>query len=289
MRTSSSAATRGAIRRDGESIETRLLRRVGGGAPYFALEDLSFDGTELRAQSATETDPGAELGPVSTAELTRHAVVAGVSVVALARPDTARCYYLVSGIDATLLRTSLPFGMRVRYSALATEQGPVGGAAQIEARVDSTLIGRLRVSYAVIAETLFTRLFARHRTATFGDVGSHKGYAPLDALSYEKHAAHARLPISSSACRGHFEQHPALPVSTLLGQLVRLTSTLWDGRFRVSSVRMRSQAVAWAGDELSLRVAKTSGPWNFAGHAAAAGRTVATANLCILPGDSTRD
>ena len=228
MRTSSSAATRGAIRREGESIETRLLHRVGGGAPYFALEDLSFDGTELRAQAPTETDPGTEHGPVSAAELSRHAVVAGLFAVALARPDAARCYYLVSGIDATLFRTSLPFGMRVRYSALATEQGPVGGAAQIEARIDGTLIGRLRVSYAVIAETLFTRLFARHRTATFGDVGSHKGYAPLDALSYERHAAHARLPISTSACRGHFEQHPALPVSTLLGQLVRLTSSLWD-------------------------------------------------------------
>jgi hypothetical protein len=288
MRTSPSAATRGAIRRDGESIQAQLLHRVGGGAPYFALEDLSFDGTELRAQATTETDPGAELGPVSAAELTRHSVVAGISAVALARPDAARCYYLVSGIDATLLRTNLPFGRRVSYAALATEQGPVGGAAQIEARVEGTLVGRLRVSYAVIAETLFTRLFARHRTATFGDVGSHKGYAPLDALGYEKHAAHARLPIPTSACRGHFEQHPALPVSTLLGQLVRLTSTLWDGRFRVSSVRLRSQAVAWAGDELALRIAKTSGPWNFAGHAAASSRTVMTANLCLLPADSAR-
>ena len=255
---------------------------MSGGAPYFALEDLSFDGTELRAQAPTETDPGAELGPVSAAELSRHAVVAGLSAIALARPDTTRCYYLVSGIDATLFPSNLPFGNRVRYAALATEQGPVGGAAQIEARVGSTLIGRLRVSYAVVTETLFTRLFARHCTATFGDVGSHKGYAPLDAVGYEKHAAHARLPISTSACRGHFEQHPALPVSTLLGQLVRLTSTLGNGSFRVASLRVRSQAVAWAGDELSLRVAKTSGQWNFAGHAAASSRTVATANLCIV-------
>lgn len=288
MRTSSPAATRGAIRRESESVESRLLRRVGGGAPYFALRDLSFDGTELRAQAATETDPGAEVGPVSAAELARHAVVAGLSAVALARPDSARCYYLVSGIDATLFRTSLSFGMPVRYFALATEQGPVGGAAQIEARIDSTLVGRLRVSYAVITETLFTRLFARHRTATFGDVGSHRSYPPLDALVQDRHAAQARLVIATSACRGHFELHPALPVSTLLGQLVRLTSTLWDGSFRVSSFRIRSQAVAWAGDVLSLRVAKTSGPWNFSGHAASDTRTMATTNLCLLPANPPR-
>lgn len=289
MRTSSaSATTRGSIRREGDTVEARILRRVGGGAPYFALEEVLFDGAELRAVAPTETDPGAELGPVSAAELARHAVVAGLSAVALGRPDAARCYYLVSGIDATLFRTSLAFGTRVRYSALATEQGPVGGAAQIEARIDETLVGRLRVSYAVIPETLFTRLFARHRTTTFGDFGSHKSYPPLAAVGYDRHAASARLAVSTSACRGHFDQHPALPVSTLLGQLVRLTSSLWDGPFRVSSLRMRSQAVAWAGDELDLRVAKSSGPWNFAGQASAGGRTVASANLCLLPAETAR-
>jgi hypothetical protein len=288
MRTSSaSATTRGSIRRDGDTIEARILRRVGGGAPYFALEELAFDGAELRAVAATGTDPGAELGPVSTAELARHGVVAGLSAVALGRPDAARCYYLVSGIDATLFRSSLAFGARARYSALATEQGPVGGAAQIEARIDETPVGRLRVSYAVIPETLFTRLFARHRTTTFGDFGSHESYAPFESAGIDRHAAHARLVVRTSACRGHFEQHPALPVSTLLGQFVRLTSALWDGNFRISSLRMRSQAVAWAGDELELRIAKSSGPWNFAGHAAAGGRTVATVNLCLLPGEST--
>jgi hypothetical protein len=264
------------------------LRRVGGGAPYFALEELAFDGAELRAVASTETDPGSELGPVSAAELARHAVVAGLSAVALGRPDSARCYYLVSGIEATLFRTRLAFGARTRYSALATEQGPVGGAAQVEARVEDTLVSRLRVSYAVIPETLFTRLFARHRTTTFGDFGSHKSYPPLESTSIDRHSAHARLSVSTSACRGHFDQHPALPVSTLLGQLIRLTSSLWDGRFRVSSLRMRSQAVAWAGDELELRVAKSSGPWNFTGHVSAGGRTVATANLCLLPAESTR-
>jgi hypothetical protein len=289
MRTSSApATTRGSIRREGDTVEARILRRVGGGTPYFALEELAFDGAELRAVAPAETDPGAELGPVSAAELARHAVVAGLSAVALGRPDAARCYYLVSGIDATLFRSSLAFGARVRYSALASEQGPVGGAAQIEARIDETLVSRLRVSYAVIPETLFTRLFARHRTTTFGDFGSHKTYAPLESTGVDRHSAQARLVVPTSACRGHFDQHPALPVSTLLGQLVRLTSSLWDGEFRVSSLRMRSQAVAWAGDALDLRVTKSSGPWNFAGQASAAGRTVATVNLCLLPAEATR-
>lgn len=289
MSTSSASATaRGSSRRDGDTVEAKILRRVGGNAPYFALEELAFDGAELRGVAASETDPGNELGPASAAELARHAVVAGLSAVALGRPDAARCYYLVSGIEATLFRTSLAFGARVRYSALATEQGPVGGAAQIEARVEETLVSRLRVSYAVIPETLFTRLFARHRTTTFGDFGSHKSYPPLEAAGYDRHAAHARLVVSTASCRGHFDQHPALPVSTLLGQLVRLTSSLWDGPFRVSSLRIRSQAVAWAGDELELRVAKSSGPWNFAGHASSGGRTVASVNLCLLPAEPTR-
>ncbi len=91
MRTSStSVATRGPVRREGEAIDAVVLERIGSTAPYFALTDLVFDGTELRGHAPSETDPGTETGPVSAAELVRHAAMAGLSAVALGRPDSAR-------------------------------------------------------------------------------------------------------------------------------------------------------------------------------------------------------
>ncbi len=287
MRTSSSWATaRGPGRREGDTTEARILHRAAFAEPYFALDQIVFDGTELRAHAATETDPGAETGAVSAAELARHAVVAGSSVIALGRPDPSRCYYLVSGIDAMFFPCPRPFGARVHYSALATELGPGGGTAQVEARVERELLGRLRVSYAMVPETLFTRLFIRHKSGTFGDTGSHKSYPPFSALTHERHRAEAWLSVATSDCRGHFEQHSALPVTVLFGQLVRLASNLTEGRFRVSSARVRSQALAWAGDELRLSIVRRSGPWNFSGRASTAGRAVATVDLCVVAAGS---
>jgi hypothetical protein len=284
MRTSSSSVTtREPIRREGASVEATILERIGASAPFFALEELVFDGAELRASAASETDPGTETGPVSAAELTRHAAVAGLSAVALGRPDTARCYYLVSELEATFLPSRAAFGASVQYAARVTALNPVGGSARIEARVEQELVGRVRASFALVPETLFLKLFVRHRTATYGDMGSHKIYPPLDAISCDRHAAQARLVVPRSACRGHFDQHPALPVPVLVGQLVRLTSSLAEGKFRVSALHVKSPALAWAGDELRLRVAKAASPWSFVGHASVAGRSVASVRLALAP------
>jgi hypothetical protein len=285
MRTNSPwASTREPLgRREGESVEANLLSRIGGAAPFFALKGLIFDGTELRARAESVTDPGSELGPASAAEIARHALVAGSGCLALGRPDGSRCYYLASSIDGTFFASSASFGTVLEYSAIPTAQGPVGGAAQIEARHERELVARLRVSYAVVEEGLFARLFVARRTATFGDTGSYQDYQPFSSVATDANAADARVLLETSACRGHFHQHPALPPSTLLGQLVRLGATLTPGRFRVSAIRMRSQAVAWAGDELSLRVTRSPGLWHLTGRATVAGRGVASLDFSLTP------
>jgi hypothetical protein len=268
-------------RREGESVEAKLLSRIGGAAPFFALKGIIFDGTELRARADSVTDPGSELGPASAAEIARHALVTGSGCLALGRPDAARCYYLVSSIDGTFFASSASFGTVLSYSAIPTAQGPVGGASQIEVRNERELVARLRVSYAVVEEGLFGRLFVGRRTVTFGDTGSYQGYQPFTSVSNDGHGAEARVLVDTSACHGHFHQHPALPPSTLMGQLVRLAATITGGRFRVNAVRLRSQAMAWAGDELSLRVARTPGLWNLAARATAAGRSIMTLDVAV--------
>ncbi|HEV8547806.1 MAG TPA: hypothetical protein VGQ57_02240, partial [Polyangiaceae bacterium] len=175
-------------------MQSKILHRIAVAAPYFALDSVEFDGAELRAEAGAETEAGEEVGPMSGAEIARHAVVAGLSAVALGRPDAARCYYLASSIDATYYRSAAAFGTRVRFSARATEQGPVGGAAQVDVRIGHELLGHAALSFAVVPESLFERLFARHRAATFDDHGSHRSYPPLDALWHDQKDAHARLP-----------------------------------------------------------------------------------------------
>ena len=271
-------------RRDGEAAGAKLLARIGDAAPYIALEDCVFDGAELRARAATETDPGDELGTASSAEIARHALVAGSGCLALGRPSDTRAYYLVSSIDGTFFTGSAPFGTPVLYSAIVTAEGPVGGAAQVEARLASELVARLRITYAVVEETLFARLFAAQRTATFADTGSYATYSGFESCRHDADTARARLVVEPRACHGHFHQFPTLPATTLLGQLVRLTSRLVPTRFRVSALRLRTPALAWAGDELELRMARAPGPWNFSGTATAGGRIVASLDLGIVSG-----
>lgn len=289
MRTNSQwAATREPLRRrDGDSLEATLLSRIGGSSPFVALRGIVFDGTELRARAASETDPGSEIGPASAAEIARHSVVAGLACLALARPAGGRWYYLVSSIDGTFFASSAPFGTPLTYCALETAQGPVGGTAQVEARNDRELVARVRVSYAVVEETLFARLFTARRTATFGDTGSYQSYQPYLSASNDGQSAEARVLVETNACHGHFHQYPTLPSTTLMGQLVRLAATITPGRFRVSAVRMRSQAMAWAGDEVLLRVAERPGLWNVACRASVAGRTIGSLDLAVV-GNSAR-
>jgi hypothetical protein len=291
MRTSSPwATTREPIgRRDGEATAAKALARVGFGAPYFALEECVFDGAELRARAVAETEPGHELGTATSAEITRHALVAGSACLALARPDEARCYYLASSIDGTFFGGSAEFGTPVQYAAMVTSAGPVGGAVQVEARLPHELVARLRITYAVVEENLFGRLFAAQRTSTFGDTGSYATYPPFSSCSHDSKAADARLVVETSACRGHFHQFPTLPATTLLGKFIELVARLVPGGFRVSELHLRSPALAWAGEELALRLEKSVGPWNFSGRAGVKDRPVASLALATVSGFSQRD
>ena len=286
MRTSSPwATTREPLgRRDGDAATAKVLARVGHGAPYFALEDCVFDGAELRALATAETEPGRELGTATSAEIARHAVVAGSACLALARPDEARCFYLASSIDGTFFGGSAEFGTPIQYAAMVTSEGPVGGAVQVEARLPHELVARLRITYAIVEENLFARLFAAQRTSTFGDTGSYATYPPFATCSHDESGAEARLVVETSACHGHFQQYPTLPATTLLGEFMQLVGRLVPGDFRLSALHLRTPALAWAGEELVLRLEKSAGPWQFSGRATTSGRPVASLELGIVRG-----
>ena len=291
MRTSSPwAAMREPLgRRDSDAAAAKVLARVGHGTPYFALDDCVFDGAELRALATAETDPGRELGTATSAEIARHAVVAGSACLALARPDEARCYYLASSIDGTFFGGSAEFGTPMQYAAVVTSEGPVGGGVQVEARLPHELVARLRITYAIVEEQLFARLFAAQRTATFGDTGTYATYPPFTTCSHDSNGAEARLAVETSACHGHFQQYPTLPATTLLGEFMQLVARLVPGEFRVSALHLRTPALAWAGDELVLRLEKSAGPWQFAGRASVGSRLVASLELGIVRGFSCRE
>jgi hypothetical protein len=291
MRTSSPWATTREPngRRDGEATAAKILARVGYAAPYFALEDCVFDGAELRARARAETGPGQELGTVTSAEIARHSLVAGSACLSLARPDEARCYYLASSIEGTFFGGSAEFGTPVQYAAMVTSEGPVGGAVQVEARLPQELVARLRISYAVVEESLFARLFATQRTSTYGDTGSYATYPSFNDCRYDSKAAEARFVVETSGCRGHFHQYPTLPATTLLGEFTELVGRLVPGGFRVSELHLRTPALAWAGEELMLRLEKSAGPWNFSGRAVANDRPVASLALAIVSGFAQRE
>ena len=224
-----------------------LLRRIRVAPPYFNLENMSLAGERLYASAVAQTRIENERGPMAAAEIGRHAAIAGSCLIAALQNDDRPRYYLAQEAVCTYLPSDAPFGTLVQFEVSEPDISKRKARVSIRAHIDNVDIAHLSVSYTVLTEATFGRLFGAHK----------KHAAPVLRSSYPiktrglqpgGNSAQQLLLIQAEDCAGHFPDYPALPVAVLMGQLSYLAGTLLDRPYRVTRGNVSARDLCWAGE-----------------------------------------
>lgn len=226
-----------------------LSRRICVGPPYFALTQVQFHGA-LRAVVRAETDPLLEIGPMTAAEIGRHGAIAGLSSVALGRTDPRKHYYLARSAECVFYPSSARFGCPVRVQASGEMRGSRDAEARIFVATDGGPLARMVVTYSVLQEAVFSRMFARHRRAV--SIEERRNFKDYGPICREQVGCGQLKQVPVGICAGHFPDYPALPVAVLMGQLIRLTGQDLGCPYRVWAARVEASALAWAEQDVAL-------------------------------------
>lgn len=241
----------------GKRIEQReMLERVCVRPPYFILDDLIWEGEVFRAAASAEAPAFGERGPMTAAELGRHAAIAGLCRAALEQADGGRRYYLARRASCHYQPSPAPYGSTVTFAAALKSLDKRHAQLRVEAVTCGQRLATFDLSYAVLTEATFGRLF-QQRSAATPDVTA----TPYDKLLARPYTGgeswrEQRFSVPAAACAGHFEDYPALPVAVLMGQLAYLAGReLAEAglRYRVLEGQIEASDLCWAGEEIALR------------------------------------
>lgn len=97
--------------------EEKLLARICVSRPYYALIDPVKIGRTFYAHAAADLPMGAESGPMSSAEISRHAAISGLCAAALAKEDDNRRFYLVQRAEYRGVPNRAVYGAPVTFAA----------------------------------------------------------------------------------------------------------------------------------------------------------------------------
>ncbi|MDF1521677.1 MAG: hypothetical protein P1P87_02510 [Trueperaceae bacterium] len=230
------------------------LQRICVRPPYFALSGLERAGRFLATTARAEAPAYLERGPMTAAEVGRHAAIAGLLHAALEQRDDARRFYLARQASCRYVPNTAPFGAPVRLRTEVLDLDRRSAHVRAEASTAHGPLAQVELRYAVLTEAAFERLF-RHRAQPTPAAAS--PYARLLAEGYEHQgdAVVQTVPaIPVATCTGHFDGFPAMPVAVLMGQLAYLAGRLYDDErgeprpFRVERGEIAADDLAWAGE-----------------------------------------
>ncbi len=241
------------------------LGRICVRPPYFALREPTLVGARLEATVVAEAPPYLEVGPITAAELGRHAAIAGLLHAATEQADDGRRYYLARQASCRYQPSPAPYGTPVRLQSSVAELGKRDAQLRVEATVDGAPLASFALRYAILPEAAFQRLFRQHAKPT---PPAANPYDRLLATEYRRDGDVVEQVIDAlpvEACVGHFDAHPAMPVAVLMGQLSYLAGRLFEsdgfaGRtlapFRVVRGEIEADDLAWAGERAHFRVVR---------------------------------
>ena len=242
-------------------VRTSTLRdlpaRICVRPPYFALRGLELEGRHLAAHATAEAPAFLERGPMTAAELGRHAAITGLCHAAALQDDDRRRYYLARHAECRYVTNRQPYGAPVRLRSEMVELTKRGARAAVEVTAGGDPLAEFEVDYTILTEAAFERLFRHHGRLTptapspYGDVleRAYRRDGPVVEQVIDA--------IPAGACVGHFDGFPALPVAVLMGQLSYLAGQLFgDGAapFRVVRGSVDASDLAWAGESVRFRV-----------------------------------
>jgi hypothetical protein len=237
-----------------------LLARIGVRPPYFALYDLALEGLEFRATAEAESPAYLEHGPMPAAELGRHAAIAGLCHAAARQSDDRRRYFLANRAECRYLPSPAPYGTPVRFASRIVELTKRTCRAAVTAEAAGAPLAAFEVDYTILTESAFQRLF-RSRARPTPDAPSPYGALLVEAGDGAADGSADRAEqvvgeVPASACVGHFDGYPALPVAVLMGQLSYLAGRLYGDPprpYRVVRGEVAASDLAWAGETATFR------------------------------------
>jgi len=250
-------------------------------APYCALRDVrSSQPGDATASVHPELPMDMEAGPVCAAEAGRHmAILGSVACATHKRESGKRLYYLAERalLQAPDISEADGAASLLHVSARCVESRTRVAQAACELRqTDGTLLFGLGVTYKLVPEDVFQRLFAAYRVDMRGSPRrahdtSHAAYHPQRRSPYRQRipltlssldARHIRTELNqipAEACAGHFPLYPALPVAVLMeafanstGMLLRSFRDNPELRFRVTSADITASRLVFAGQSLVI-------------------------------------
>jgi len=224
--------------------------------PYFALTDISAAGVELQATTVAESPAFQERGPMPAAELGRHAAIVGLSIAAFQQDDEDRRYYLARRAECLYQPNPAPYGTPVRFTGHLLDLDKRKARAAIIATASGAPLASFEVDYTVLTDSAFQRLFrirSRLTPHTPSPYGSLLSTAWHGTTEYAEQVVEE---LPTSACVGHFDGYPALPVAVLMGQLSYLAGRLHDVPYRVVRGQVEASDLVWAGERAHFRVTR---------------------------------
>jgi hypothetical protein len=237
--------------------------------PYFALEALRALPDGSVTANVTRQQPLLyEAGPLAAAEAGRHLAILGSCAAALIHPVRARHYYIAR--QAQLQRVKVPVRPALgQLSARATAVLTDKRSARAFCELDCGGIGlfTLEVSYAVLSEALFHRLYGAHARELrsqprssllpFQRKNPYGSAISLRILESDQGSLRATLGvITPEMCAGHFPRHPCVPVAILMQSLSHAAGELFSLRagaplrYVIRSADVDARELAFAGTEV---------------------------------------
>jgi hypothetical protein len=262
--------------------------------PYGAL-----DGFELRrpglvaARVAPEHPLGHEVGPLAAAEAGRHLAALGACACSSLQRDGAVQYFLAHQARLVRHRDRMPLH-NSQFEAVAwahpaddahapRSRGPrqrreMSAHAVLRESGSGAPLFELDISYRVLSQSVFQRVFAPHRRDLRGmprdgsPVDAERLVArrsnpyrrplPVEITRRTPESVRAKLRgVTADLCAGHYPLYPALPVATLMQSLSTLCGEVlrvrWGNEtsYRVISADVSADRLAFAGERLLFEAA----------------------------------
>lgn len=238
----------------------QVLDRIGVSSPYFALQDMALEGRYFAATATAEAPPYLERGPMTAAEVGRHAAIAGLCHAALSQTDDRRRYYLAQRAECRYFPNQAPYGTPVRLQTEVRELTKRQTQVTVKATATKQPFAELDISYTILTEATFQRLF---KSKTYPTQNAGSPYRNLLQTSYQRGDDWAEQSIADipvTACAGHFNDYPALPVAVLMGQLAYLAGQIVADEprpFRVRRGLIEASDLCWSDETARFRAQRT--------------------------------
>lgn len=233
-----------------------LLARIGVRPPYFALHDVALEGLAFRASARAESPAFMERGPMPAAELGRHAAIVGLCHAATRQSDDARRYYLARRASCRYFPSAAPYGTPVRFESRIAELAKRACRTVVRASAEDAPLAEFELEYTILTASAFERLFRTRARPTFDATSP---YGEMLVTGWDGAGGGAEQVVDelpASACVGHFDGYPALPVAVLMGQLSYLAGRLYGDAsrpYRVVRGEVTASDLAWAGERATFR------------------------------------